>query len=167
MNADTTQNALPHTGQPTSIAAAKTMVLLSIKTRLRILEHLVTLEPHGSTPDAAQHWLTLNHQSNSPRFVELADDKLIYDTGDQRPTRSNHPAIVYRPTLLGIQAISAGWYQGERLNTARRTSRIAVMRDALRVALQGWAANTKDPAQLAQIDSLEPLTKPSSRRRGP
>ena len=161
---DSSDNSLPHNGQDTSIAAAESMEAIAVQDRVRVLKRLVMIEPDGTTADAMQMHLRLEHQSNSPRFVELRDDGLIFDTETRLPTRSGRGAIVWRPTSLGINGIEAGWYHGDRINTAKRESRISIMRSALAEALRGWAANTSDLDQLARIAALEPLTRPSTRR---
>lgn len=158
-------NSLPHNGTPTSKATAEAVADTVVEVRLRSMKHFVHFEPNGFTANAMQILLDLDHESNSPRFGELAEDKLIYDTGEQRPTRKGYPAAVWRPTDLGIAAIIKGWYTGDRLTKGRRKSRVAALRDALTEALRGWAANTTDPDQLAKIAALEPLTKASSRRK--
>jgi len=154
-------NSLPHNGTATSIAAGLSMEEIAVQDRVLILRRLVKIEPEGSTADAMQVYLMLQHQSNSPRFTELEDDGLVYNTKAKRPTRSGRGAFIRRPTPLGISAIEEGWYRGDRINKTKRESHTAVMRGALAEALRGWASNTTDPVQLARIAVLEHLTKVS------
>ena len=88
----------PHVrGSDTSLAAAESMVGMTGRLRLQILNFI--RQVGTATCDECEVRLDMRHQTCSARICELKVSGLIVDTGERRVTRSGRSAAVYTTGL--------------------------------------------------------------------
>lgn len=91
----------PAVGRRTSVNAAKANIPLKGSLRRRIVEAVAVRQREfgvGMTCDQLEVATGARHQSVSPAVSEMERGGWIKDSGEERLTRSNQPAIVWEPT---------------------------------------------------------------------
>lgn len=89
----------------TEEAAAASVTLRSGTQRRRVLQAIVDAVPDGVTDEEGQDRTGLHPNSYTARRLELTEAGYVADTGDRRRTRTGHLAIVWLPTLDGLDAL--------------------------------------------------------------
>ena len=80
----------------TSLAAAKAVEPRANRDRFRVLMAIREAGPRGLTDEELQFGLNLPGNTERPRRIELLGKGLIWQSTTTRPTRSGHPATVWR-----------------------------------------------------------------------
>jgi hypothetical protein len=96
-----------HGSAQTAYDAARSMEAIVGKVAGDVFREILTAHHAGATgltTDAIEVRLKGTHQGISPRVTELRQKGWIYETILRRETRSGRKAIVWAPTLLGIEA---------------------------------------------------------------
>lgn len=101
--------------RPTSVAAAQRVLPKSGSQRAAVLAELVTCGDAGATDDELAHRTGLALNSVRPRRLELVDAGMVLDSGDTRPSDQGNDAVVWLPTLAGVQ-----WYDDELAKAVAR-----------------------------------------------
>ncbi len=84
----------------TSLAAYRAKKSTAWVDRQRIEEYARSQGINGTTCDQAEIALNMSHQTCSARFTDMSDKKkgenrTLFPSGEIRPTRSGHGAIVF------------------------------------------------------------------------
>ncbi len=83
----------------TSLAAFRSKLSTAAIDRRRIIEYVRVQGINGSTCDQAEVALDMSHQTCSARFSEMSKPKrgpaTLYPSGELRPTRTGHRAVVF------------------------------------------------------------------------
>jgi hypothetical protein len=87
--------SVPHNGRPTSKAAALAAEPRAGTWRAKVLEYIRGRGIEGATRDEAIAALGMNPSTLRPRWVELAEDGLIVNSGRTRPNANNLQTEVY------------------------------------------------------------------------
>lgn len=93
--------------RPTSQAAAEGVLLRSGTQRHHLLRCLVQAGDRGATDDDLGALSRLDLNSVRPRRLELVEAGYVTDSGDTRPSARGNPAVVWLPTLQGLDALEA------------------------------------------------------------
>ena len=86
---------LPHSGSPTSKAAADSMKPLAGQQRERVRQFFVECGQHGATQQEAELALDIPGNSIRPRCKELEEAGEIQNSGNTRKTTSGRAAAVW------------------------------------------------------------------------
>jgi len=92
---------LPAVPRDTQVAAAAAALPRSGTQRARVLEAIRGAGAAGMTDQEVAVRLAMAENSVRPRRLELADARLIEDSGERRETSGGTPAIVWRATRRG------------------------------------------------------------------
>ena len=89
----------PHSGGPTSRAAAVSKAPTAAQQRTRVLLWISGRGELGATAEEIQEGLGLSGDSVRPRLWELrgnaGHDRVVEDSGSHRPTRAGRAAVVW------------------------------------------------------------------------
>jgi hypothetical protein len=85
----------PHSGGPTSQAAAEAILPNAATLRHRVLCYIAEQGGKGATDAEIQAALSMAGNTERPRRQELEKVKLIRDSGKTRPTPSGRQAVVW------------------------------------------------------------------------
>lgn len=89
---------IPHSGSPTSHAAADSMRPTAQTLREKVFEYIRCQGDYGATEEEIEYELDLTGNTCRPRVWELMKAERIEDSGAMRKTRSGRYARVLRVT---------------------------------------------------------------------